>query len=91
MEFIHEPNRIYVKDEHGGTIVEATFPDLPDGTVVIDHTYVDPILRGKGVASELMEHVCDEIGRQGKKTYASCPYAVAWFRKHPDRADILLK
>ncbi|MDL2263911.1 N-acetyltransferase [Synergistaceae bacterium OttesenSCG-928-I11] len=91
MEFIHEPNRVYVKDERGETIVEATFPNLAGNEVVIDHTYVDPILRGKGVASELMEHVYDEIKRQGKKTYATCPYAVAWFRKHPDRADILLK
>lgn len=91
MDFIHEPNRVYVNDENGETIAEVTFPDAPGGEVMIDHTFVSPSLRGGGVASELLSRAYDEIKNQGKKAVATCSYAVAWFQKNPDKRDILLK
>ena len=90
MKFIHERNRVYANNERGEMIAEVTFPDLPDGTVVIDHTFVDPLLRGHGAAASLMEEAYAEIKSQGRKTSATCPYAVAWFKKHPEKGDILL-
>ena len=90
MHFIHESNRVYVNDDRDELIAEVTFPNLMGEAVVIDHTYVSPGLRGGGVASQLMEHAYDEIKGQGKKTYASCPYAVHWFERNKDKRDILL-
>ena len=90
MDFIHEQNRIYVSNEFGENIAEVTYSDISPDTVVIDHTYVDPLLRGQGVASRLVELAYEDIKQQGKKTYASCPYAAGWFKRHPEKRDILL-
>ncbi len=82
MDFKYRENRIYVHNEEGKMIVEATFPLYKKGVVVVDHTYVDPSLRGKGVASELMKEVCKKIESLGLKVIATCPYAVVWFKRH---------
>ncbi len=89
MNFNYEKNRIYVNDENGKMIVEATFPLYKDGVVVIDHTYVDPSLRGKGVASDLMKAVCQYVEKQGLKIIATCPYAVPWFKRHKEYAYLI--
>ncbi len=84
MNFNYEKNRIFVNDEQGKMIVEATFPLYKEGVVVVDHTYVDPSLRGQGVASDLMKAVCKYVEEQGLKIVATCPYAVVWFKRHKD-------
>jgi predicted GNAT family acetyltransferase len=89
MDYMYEKNRIYVNDDQGKLIVEATFPLFKEGIVVIDHTYVDPSLRGHGVASDLMNATCAYIKEIGLKMVATCPYAVVWFKRHHAYDDIL--
>jgi predicted GNAT family acetyltransferase len=91
MDFKKDSNWIYSADDNGDIIAEVTFPNIKDGIVNINHTFVDPSLRGQGVASQLVEAAYDEIKAAGKKTYATCPYAVRWFAEHPDKRDILLE
>ena len=57
MNFIKEDHKIYVLDQEQREIVRATFPFYKEGVVVVDHTYIDPSLRGQGIASELMHEV----------------------------------
>lgn len=59
-----------------------------DGLRVIDHTWVDPSLRGKGVAGSLMEAVVSLARTQGWKLSATCSYAVWSFDKHPEFGDV---
>jgi Predicted acetyltransferase len=89
MKFVHVANRIYANDESGRLLAEVTFPAVGPDEVEIDHTFVDPSLRGGGVASRLMEEAYEEIRRQGKRARATCPYAVRWFEKHAEKRDIL--
>jgi predicted GNAT family acetyltransferase len=89
MKFIYEDHKIYVNNEDGKMIVDATFPFIKEGVVVVDHTYVDPSLRGQGVASNLMHEVYKHTKAKGYKVVATCPYAVAWFKKHQDLNDII--
>ena len=44
---------------------EVSFPALRPGVVNIDHVFVDPVLRGKGVAGQLLEQVCAALRRTG--------------------------
>lgn len=83
MEFITEKDRIYATDESGKMIAEVTFPTV-DGVSVIDHTFVDPSLRGQGVAGKLVELAAGTILKNGNKIAATCPYAVTWFERHPE-------
>lgn len=83
MEFITEKDRIYATDEAGKIIAEVTFPTV-DGVSFIDHTFVDPSLRGQGVAGQLVKLAADTILENGNKIAATCPYAVTWFERHPE-------
>lgn len=67
---------------------EITFPDR-DGIAEIDHTFVDGSLRGRGVADQLVRAAVEQIRAEGKRARAVCPYAVRWFEKHPEEADLL--
>jgi uncharacterized protein len=89
MQFIHEDHQIYVLDEQGKIIVDATFPYIKPGIVVVDHTYVDPSLRGQGIASQLMHEVYHFAKSKGYHIVATCPYAVVWFKKHQECQDIM--
>lgn len=89
MDYIYQKNRIYVNNEQGNMIIESTFPKYNEHTVVINHTYVDPSLRGHGVASELMDKTCAYIKEQGLHMVATCPYAVVWLKRHHAYDDIL--
>lgn len=74
--------RIYMNDDTGKMIAEVTFTELDDNTILVDHTFVDDSLRGKGTAGKLMLEVIDYAKTHNKKIKASCSYAVKWFDKN---------
>ena len=65
MEFIYEAERIYVKNEAGRMAAEVTFHQRSDGAMSIDHTYVSPELRGRGVADRLLAAAAERFRRRG--------------------------
>lgn len=83
MDFITEKDRIYAEDPSGNIIAEVTFP-TKNGVSTIDHTFVDPALRGDGIAGKLVKLAADKILAEGNKIAATCSYAVAWFKRHPE-------
>ncbi|MDR3552214.1 MAG: GNAT family N-acetyltransferase [Clostridia bacterium] len=88
MNFIFEENRIYLKDSAGKTVAEVNFPDIADGVVNIDHTFVDESLRGQGIAGQLLAAAAEKLRKENRKAYPTCSFAVKWFGSHPDYADI---
>lgn len=60
-----------------------------DNIVTIPHVESPVELRGKGAASRLMEGIAVLARANGFKIVPTCPYAVAWFRRHPEAGDIL--
>lgn len=88
MPFQTETNRIYY-EQNGQLLAEITFPALPDGSVNIDHTYVDESLRGQGVAGHLMEQTVQTLRATGRKAVATCSYAKKWLATHEEARDIL--
>lgn len=90
MEIKHEKNRVFAADSCGEVLGEVTFPDCGEGHVVIDRTFVKPELRGQNLADDLMRAAYKEIKAQGKKACLECPYAVKWFSRHQQAADIVV-
>ena len=84
MKWIDEPGRVYGVDETNTCVAEATYVFLDENTVDIDHTYVDPALRGQGVSGEMMVAVAQRLRKDGLKAVASCTYANVWLNKHRD-------
>ena len=85
MEFRYEDERIYQTDGEGRLLAEVTFPQLTPGEYCIDHTFVDPALRGQGMADKLVRAAVDEIGRRGGRVRATCSYAAAWLARHGEK------
>ena len=81
MNFIKEPNRIYIQDETGKVIAEITFEEIEKGIYNIDHTYVDKVLRGQGIASKLVAEAVKAIKEKGGKVEATCSYAKKWIEE----------
>lgn len=90
LKFIYELNEMYHLDENNKKIVRATFPFIKDNVVDINHTFVTPELRGRGIAGMLMNSFYDYVKEKGYKVVATCPYAVTWFERHKERQDVLL-
>jgi predicted GNAT family acetyltransferase len=90
MEFEREGNWIFKRGDGGDVVAEVTFPNLRDGVVVINHTYVDDSLRGQGVAGQLVGAAYEAIKADGKKAVLTCPYAVKWFADRPEKNDIVV-
>lgn len=57
--------------------------------VIVSHVEAPPALRGKGTAARLMEGIVTIARAEGLKITPLCSYATLWFRRHPDRGDVL--
>lgn len=92
MNWKYEDGRIYSIDEKGELMCEATFIRKENGELDIDHTYVNPILRGQGVAAKMMLAVAEYLREKGLKASATCSYANIWLKRHKELyPDILSK
>jgi predicted GNAT family acetyltransferase len=89
MKFIQEASKIYLNDDQNHMIAVVTFPRISEGVVAIDHTFVDPSLRGQGVAGKLMEAAVAYFRSENLKVKPTCSYAVKWFEEHPEARDLL--
>ncbi len=78
-------------EEKGKKLAEVDFPRLNAEALEITHTYVDPSLRGQGIAGEMTEMVIAKARKEGLKILPSCAYAGAYFEKHPELSDLIYK
>ena len=85
--FIHEKNRIYLKNEKEELIAEITFPNKDEKTVIINHTFVDESLRGKGIANLLIKEVLKELEKNNMKCIATCSFAISWFERNKEEKN----
>ncbi|SJZ93493.1 GNAT family N-acetyltransferase [Anaerorhabdus furcosa] len=76
------------KDDH--VLAEISFPEVEQGVVDINHTFVDGSLRGQGVAGTMMMMVAHELKNSNRKALCSCSFAVKWFNEHPEFKALLL-
>ena len=90
MNWKFEKERIYSVDENGELMAETTLVFKANGEVDIDHTYVNPILRGKGVAGKMMKVVAEYLSKKSLKATATCSYANTWLKRHRESySDII--
>ena len=76
--FQHKNNRFFMNDENGKMVAEITY-SVSDKIIIIDHTFVDPSLRGQGIASKLVDSVVELAKKENKKIIPLCPYAKKLF------------
>lgn len=89
MEIKIEKQRALLVD--GDTALgEIDFPLTAPNQVTITHTFVDPSLRGQGYAEKLLLTLVGELRKRKMKAIPVCPYAKAYFAKHPEVRDVLV-
>ena len=78
---------IYHRDD-GSKGGEITFLLQGDGVIIADHTYVDPSLRGQGVAGKLLDALAEHARNQNLKIKAQCSYVVSAFARDDRYQDV---
>jgi len=73
-------------DVEGG-LAFANYRRAP-GTVIITHTETPRALRGRGIASDLVQGALELIRADGSKVVAGCGFVVDYLRKHPEFSDL---
>ena len=90
MEFVKGENRFYQEDEDGNVIAEITYKPLDENTVDADHTFVDPSLRGQGIAEQLVDRLVEQMEIEGKKIRPTCPYVVSLFERKEEKYENII-
>lgn len=85
MDFKKGENRFYKKDEKGKLIAEITYVPTGEDKVIADHTFVDPSLRGQGIAEKLVERLVLEMETENKKIIPVCSYVTSLFERKPEK------
>ncbi|WP_418981806.1 GNAT family N-acetyltransferase [Alistipes sp.] len=63
---------------------------IRDGrTLFLTHTGVPPTLEGRGIGSELVRAVLEDVRRQELRIVPQCPFVAAYIRRHPEWEPLL--
>jgi predicted GNAT family acetyltransferase len=73
-------------DVEGG-LAFANYRMTPSA-IIITHTETPRALRGRGIASELVQGALELIRADGHKIIAGCGFVVDYLQKHPEFADL---
>ncbi|WP_371226709.1 GNAT family N-acetyltransferase [Roseovarius sp. 2305UL8-3] len=79
----------YITRIDDGPEAELTYSKAGEALIIIDHTGVPDVYRGKGVGVALVAHAVEEARAAGVKILPLCPFAAAQFRRHAEWHDIL--
>ncbi len=88
MDLKYEKDKIYLENEKGECVAEVTFPLISKDKVNINHTYVNRILRGQGIADKLVRELAVYLRENNMKAVSTCSYAKDWFENHPEFHDV---
>ncbi|MET0282602.1 MAG: GNAT family N-acetyltransferase [Steroidobacteraceae bacterium] len=86
----HNPDGgAFVLTQDGKRVAEMTYRRVSAAVVDIDHTFVDPSLRGQGVARRLLDAAVSWARGSNTKLSGSCSYVVAQFARDKSLRDVI--
>lgn len=88
MDILEGNTCFYVNDASGKRVAEVVFVPTGDNLAIIDHTDVDPSLKGLGVGKQLVAKVVERMRREHRKIIPLCPFAKHEFDTTPAYDDI---
>ena len=74
-----------MNDESGQMIAKITYKEEDNQVWNADHTFVDPALRGQGIALKLVDSLVELAVKEGKKILPTCPYVVRVFNENQNK------
>ncbi len=88
MDIKHGENRFYVEDDQGTVVAELSYQFEDERTMLANSTFVDPSLRGRGMAGKLVDALADYARRKDYKIRPLCSYVVKRFEDRDDYEDV---
>ena len=88
MEILAGHNKFYVNDAEGRQVAEIVFVPTGEHLSIIEHTDVDPSLKGQGVGKLLVAKVVEKMRAENRKVIPQCPFARHEFDKTREYDDI---
>lgn len=82
MNWQFEKERIFSENESNELLAETTFVKTGNREISINRTYVNPSLRGHGVAGKMLKVVAEYLRENDLKANATCSYAYAWLKRN---------
>lgn len=76
-------------EEGGKRLAEMTFTMAGDTRMIIDHTDVSDVLRGKGAGKQLVDAAVQHARKNKIKILPLCPFAKSVFDKTEAYRDVL--
>ncbi len=67
-----------------GDVALVEYIKTPEGEVYLTHTEVPTNLQGRGIASELIREVLEDIKKEGLQVVPVCPFVSAYINRHPE-------
>lgn len=62
-----------------------------NGEIYLTHTEVPPALEGKGIASQLVLKVLQDIEHKNLKLVPLCPFVAGYIQKHPEWKKLIMR
>ena len=90
MEIKEEKNRFALLDGEK-EIGEMTWSNARTKRMIIDHTFVDPAYRGRGLAEKLVAKGVEKARAEKKTIIPLCPFAKKEFERKPEYSDVWSK
>jgi uncharacterized protein len=75
--------------EKDNTLAEMTYTLPSADKMIVDHTEVSDVLRGKNVGYQLVHAAVEYARTKNMFILPLCPFANAVFKKKPEYADVL--
>jgi predicted GNAT family acetyltransferase len=72
-----------------GVEAEMTYSRAGKGLIIIDHTEVPAVLRGRKIGERLVRQAVEDARREGIAIVPLCPFAKAQIDRHPEWQDVL--
>jgi predicted GNAT family acetyltransferase len=68
-----------------------TYSEARAGELDFQHTFVPAELRGRGIASRIVEHALGYARARGLKVLPTCSFVAAFMRRHPGWQDLAVE
>jgi uncharacterized protein len=92
MEILQKDNGergIFYIEQENSIVAEMTYVWAGKDRIIIDHTEVGAVLKGKGAGKQLVSKAVDFAREKGIKIIPLCPFAKSVFDKVTEFNDVL--
>lgn len=81
--------RFYIGENESNSNAWITWINGGANIIVVNHTFVDPALRGQSIANKLLSEVVKMAREENLKIVPTCSYAVAKLTRTDEYKDVL--